>query len=79
VDEFLWIEFNLTKIDAHALSTDEVEHAWRNRLDLIRRTHPVYGEYWESLGECPSGRRIRMIWRYNGEGETRQVFVITAY
>jgi hypothetical protein len=79
VDDFLWIDFTLRKIDNHALSSDEVEFAWRNRSDLKRRKHPQHGEYMESLGECPSGRVIRIIWRYNGAAEGRQVFVITAY
>lgn len=77
--QFLWIEFNRQKIDNHALSTDEVEFAWIRRVDLKRRTHPQHGTYTESIGECPSGRRIRMIWRYNEVDDERQVFVITAY
>ncbi len=77
--DFLWIEFNLQKIDAHALSPEEVEYAWHHRLDLKKRKHPDHGTYWESLGECPSGRTIKMIWRYNQESEEELVFVITAY
>ena len=77
--EFLWIEWNLQKIDAHALSTEEVEHAWHNRRDLSKRTHPVNGVYWESMGECPSGRRIKLIWRLNQVDDRELVFIITAY
>ena len=79
MEDFLWIEFNLQKIDNHALSSEEVEFAWRNRRDLKRRKHPQQGDYVESQGECPSGRVIRIIWRYNEGEEGRQVFVITAY
>jgi len=76
---FIWIEFNLQKIDNHNLSADEVEHAWHQRIDLKKRTHPQHGTYWESIGECPSGRRIKIIWRYNQLDDEKQVFVITAY
>ncbi len=79
MEDFLWIEFNLQKIDNHALSPEEVEFAWRNRRDLKKRMHPEHGAYMESLGEGPSGRVVRIIWRYNEGGEGRQVFVITAY
>jgi hypothetical protein len=77
--EFLWIEWNLQKIDNHNLSADEVEFAWQRRVDVKKRTHPVHGQYCESLGECPSGRMIRIIWRYNQEGDRNLVFVITAF
>ena len=79
MEDFLWIEFNVQKIDNHALSPDEVEFAWVNRRDLKRRKHSEHVEYMESLGECPSGRIIRIIWRYNAGELGRQVFVITAY
>jgi hypothetical protein len=78
VTEFHWIEWNLQKIDNHALSTEEVEFAWQRRRDLRRKDHPN-GEYWESLGECPSGRQIKIIWRYNQVGDEERVYVITAY
>lgn len=78
--EFLWLELNRTKIDYHGLSTDEVEHAWGNRRDIKRGNHPVHGAYTESFGRCPSGRVIKIVWRYdvdrNGE---RVVYVVTAY
>jgi hypothetical protein len=77
--EFLWIDWNLQKIDDHNLSPEEVETAWENRVDVKKRTHPVQGPYFESLGPCPSGRIIRMIWRYNHQGDRDLVFVITAY
>ncbi len=80
MEEFLWIDWSLQKIDNHSLSSDEVEHAWHNRKDLIQKVHPVNGPYFESVGTCPSGRVIRIIWRYDVDldGETK-VFVITAY
>jgi len=77
--EFLWIDWNLQKIDDRHLSADEVEFAWEKRVDVKRRTHAIHGQYFESLGECPSGRIIRIIWRYNQGGDRNLVFVITAY
>jgi hypothetical protein len=78
VTEFHWIEWNLQKIDNHALSSEEVESAWHRRRDLRIRKHQN-GVYWESMGECPSGRRITIIWRYHEMGDEEKVFVITAY
>jgi hypothetical protein len=79
VIEFLWIDWNRQKVDNHALSTDEVEFAWRHgRRDLRKKDHPN-GEYWESIGKCPSGRRIMIVWRYNQVGGENKVFVMTAY
>ena len=77
--EFLWIEFNLQKIDNHNLSPEEVEFAWHQRTDLHERNHPQQGLYMESVGACPSGRMITMIWRYNQVVDREVVFVITAY
>jgi hypothetical protein len=80
VDEFIWIDWNLRKIANHALSADEVEHAWRNGRVVRTGRHPVNGPYTETGGQCPSGRVIRIVWRYDVDvdGETK-VFVITAY
>jgi hypothetical protein len=77
--EFLWIDWNQQKIDNHNLSVGEVEFAWHRRVDVKKRTHATQGQYFESLGECPSGRIIRIVWRYNQEGDRKPVFVITAY
>ena len=77
--EFVWIEFNLQKIDAHALAAEEVEHAWHGRLDLTKATHPDHGPYTVSRGECPSGRKITIVWRWNEGIDEQEVFVITAY
>lgn len=79
MSEFVWIEFNLRKIDAHALSAEEVESAWRDRRDLKRGQHPEHGPYTVSRGECPSGRRITIVWRWNDGVDQKQVFVVTAY
>ena len=80
VDEFIWIGWNLQKIDNHALSSDEVEFAWRNGTVVGSGHHPAHGPYWETDGTCPSGRVIRIVWRYDDDidGE-RKVFVVTAY
>jgi len=78
--DFLWREWNIQKIDHHALSTDEVEFAWSHRRDVARKHNPEYGEYYESIGRCPSGRIIKIVWRYNkDEFDNESVFVITAY
>lgn len=83
--QFKWIEWNLQKIDAHALSQEEVEAAFAHILRLEQRRDDCY----EMLAETPAGRRIWVIWRYDREddevpdvfgelGEAR-IFVITAY
>jgi hypothetical protein len=79
VVEFLWIDWNLQKIDAHALSAEEVEFAWANGTNVKKRAHPVQGVSWERMGECPSGRIIRIAWRWNEVDDRTMVFVITAY
>jgi len=80
MQEFIWIDWNLRKIDNHALSSDEVEFAWANSTIVGSGSHPVNGPYSESEGSCASGRVIRIVWRYDTDrdGETK-VFVITAY
>ncbi len=78
--EFIWIDWNRSKIARHNLSETEVEHALRTgKVDLTGH-HPVNGEYFESLGQCPNGRPIRIIWRYDVDWDGEQkAFVITAY
>ncbi|HXD89163.1 MAG TPA: DUF4258 domain-containing protein [Urbifossiella sp.] len=80
MEEFIWIDWNLAKIDNHALSEAEVEFAWRNGRVVRTGDHPENGPFTETEGECPSGRTIRIVWRYDvdRDGETK-VFVITAY
>lgn len=82
---FKWIEWNLRKIDAHALSAEEVEAAFDRVFHLERRQDGSY----QMFAETPSGRRIWVIWRYDreddeipdvfGELEDAAIFVITAY
>ncbi len=79
MQEFLWIEWNRQKIDNHALSEEEVEYAWAYRTDIYDGNDPVNGPYWESIGQCPSGRWITIVWRYNQVVDRDVVFVITAY
>lgn len=80
VDEFIWIDWNLQKIDDHALSTAEVEFAWRGARVVGSGNHPVHGPYYESEGACPTGRVIRIVWRYDDDIDGEQkVFVVTAY
>lgn len=79
MDEFLWIDWNRAKIANHSLGEEEVEFAWRHRKDFRTTQHPN-GETTESFGQCPSGRWIKIVWRYNvdWDGENK-VFVITAH
>jgi len=82
---FKWIEWNLSKIDLHGLSADEVEAAFNCVLTLEERTD----ESFQMFAETPSGRQIWVIWRYDredeevpdifGELDDPPIFVITAY
>lgn len=82
---FKWIEWNLQKIAAHALSAAEVEAAF----DRIVRIEDRRDGSFRMLAEVPSGRRIWVIWRFDrepddipdvfGEVEDPPIFVVTAY
>jgi hypothetical protein len=82
---FKWIEWNLRKIAAHALSAEEVEAAFNRIIRLEERRDGSFC----MLAEVPSGRRVWVIWRYDresdeipdvfGEVEDSPIFVITAY
>jgi hypothetical protein len=82
---FKWIEWNLQKIDAHALSAAEVEAAFDQVFSLEERKDGSY----QMFAATPSGRRIWVIWRYDREDEEIPdifgelgdvpIFVITAY
>ncbi len=83
--QFKWIEWNLQKINAHALSAEEVEAAFDRVLSLVERKDGSY----QMFAETPSGRRIWVIWRYDreeddildlfGDPGDVPIFVITAY
>ena len=83
--QFKWIEWNLLKIEAHALSSDDVEGAF-DRVHSLRERQD--GSY-EMYAETPGGRRIWVIWRYDedegqipdifGDLTPPPIFVITAY
>lgn len=83
--EFKWIEWNLEKIEAHTLTSQEVEASFDKVYHLQQRKDGSF----QMFAEIPSGRRIWVIWRYdqNDEtapdvfGDTRDspIFVITAY
>jgi hypothetical protein len=83
--QFKWIAWNLDKIDAHALSAEEVEAAFDRVFHLEERRDGSY----RMFAETPSGRRIWVIWRYDQEddgvpdvfGDLSEalIFVITAY
>lgn len=75
--QFVWVNWNLAKIDRHGLGADEVEFAWHDRTDVNRWDEPEPGV--ESYGRLPGGRWVKIIWRYNGIGDGDLVFVITAY
>jgi hypothetical protein len=82
---FKWIEWNLLKIDAHALSAAEVEAAFDNVFTVRERKDGSF----EMFAATPSGRRIWVIWRYDREEDEMPdifeelddapIFVITAY
>ena len=82
---FKWIERNLGKIDAHALSAEEVEAAFDRVFRIDERKDGSFQMY----AETPSGRRIWVIWRYDKEDDSipnifdeiddPAIFVITAY
>jgi hypothetical protein len=83
--QFKWIEWNLQKIDAHALSPEEVEGAFDRVFSLLERKDGSF----EMFAQTTSGRRIWVIWRYDLEddeipdvfGDLGEVpiFVISAY
>jgi len=83
--QFKWIEWNLQKIAAHHLSTEEVEAAFDRVLHLQERKDGSF----QMFAQTTSGRRIWVIWRYDREddeipdvfGELGDVpiFVVTAY
>lgn len=65
---FKWIEWNLSKIDAHGLSIEEVEAAFDPVFGLEERRDGSFQMY----AATPSGRRNWGIWRY--EREEDEVF-----
>jgi hypothetical protein len=83
--QFKWIEWNLEKIDAHSLSSDEVESAFDRVYSLETRNDGSY----QMFAETPAGRKIWVIWRYDREDDATpdifgdlglpSIFVITAY
>ena len=77
--KFKWIEWNLRKIAAHHLSTREVEFAWHHRYGDDEYDHAEHGRYYESYGPCPSGRVIKIVWRWDTAGIVEVVFVVTAF
>ena len=82
---FKWIEWNLEKIEAHALSAEEVEAAFDRVFTLKQRNDGSY----QMFAETTSGRQIWVIWRFDredddipdifGELDEPPIFVITAY
>ena len=83
--QFKWIEWNLEKIDAHGLSSEQVEAAFDHVFEIEERKDGSY----QMFAQTTSGRRIWVIWRYDREedeipdvfGDLSEVpiFVITAY
>lgn len=80
---FKWDDWNLAKIAAHGLSSDEVEHAYEHAVGAHARRED---DSYETFGATPSGRVILIVWRTNDEFDALEegsviqvVFVITAY
>lgn len=82
---FKWIEWNIDKVDAHALSVADVEASF----DRIFSLHERRDGSFQMAAETLSGRRIWVIWRYDREQGDQfdviddlvppPIFVITAY
>ncbi len=82
---FKWIDWNLNKIEAHALSPEDVEAAFDLAYDYQQRRDGSIA----MLAKTPSGRRITVIWRYDreddeipdifGHSTKPAIFVVTAY
>jgi len=82
---FKWIEWNLQKIEVHALSAEEVEAAFDRAFSIEQRKDGSY----QMFAETPAGRQIWVIWRYDREDDAipdvfgelgdLPIFVITAY
>ncbi len=82
---FKWIDWNLSKIDDHALSAEEVEAAFDRVFILIQRPDGSF----QMFAETPAGRQIWVIWRYDRDDDEVSdvfvelgdvpIFVITAY
>lgn len=82
---FKWIEWNIDKIDAHALTVADVEASFDRVYSLQERRDGSF----QMAAETPSGCRIWVIWRYDREqGDQfdviddlvpQVIFVITAY
>jgi hypothetical protein len=82
---FKWIDWNIDKVNAHALSPEDVEAAFETVLSIRERRDGSF----EMYAATPSGRRIWVIWRYDredggipdvfGDLSDPAVFVITAY
>lgn len=68
--QFKWVDWNIAKIAAHSLSSDEVEAAFDRVYDLKQRSDGSF----QMLAETPSGRRIWVIWRYDREEQIPDVF-----
>ncbi len=80
---FRWTEYNLDKIAAHNLSSEEVESAFQNQ---IRKTEERANGSFETVGRTYTGKIILIAWELNEEYEALEldslvevVFVITAY
>jgi hypothetical protein len=81
---FKWIDWNIDKLDAHALSPTDVEAAFNRVFSLRQRRDGSF----QMDAQTPSGRRIWVIWRYDrgvgrktdvfDEFEPPAIFVITA-
>ena len=68
---FTWIDWNLQKIDAHGLSSEEVEAAFDKVFDLQRRKDGSF----QMFAATPAGRRIWVIWRYDRKTTKFQTYL----
>ena len=60
--QFRWIEWNIDKIEAHALSVNEVEAAFDRVFDLEERKDGSYQMFAETPAGLLRGTRLRPRW-----------------
>lgn len=58
--DFRWIDWNISKVEGHGLSTDDVEYA----VNTAHRPYPkpVGNEKWLVIGSTTAGRVIQAIY-----------------
>ncbi len=76
VSRFEWDRGNISKVEAHDLSPDDVEYLFVDGDPLFRRHSVIPGRF-IALGFVPDGRFVLSVFTYNKRQAS--VRVITAY